>query len=71
MGLLGWAWTWLSVPSRQGSLGKGPLLGRLPWGGWPIVSQRQEKGELEFSGVARASLCNGSRRCRDKPRVTR
>lgn len=40
MGLLGWAWTWLSVPSRQGNLGKGPLLGRLPWGGWPIVSQR-------------------------------
>lgn len=32
MGLLGWAWTWLSVPSRQGNLGKGPPLGSLPWG---------------------------------------
>lgn len=41
-----------------------------PGGGWPTVSQRQEEGEPEFPGVARASLCNGSRRCRDKPRVT-
>lgn len=41
-----------------------------PRGGWPTVSQRQEEGEPEFPGAAKASLCNGSRRCRDKPRVT-